>query len=75
MIVSRRRDTLWNQKILNFKKTKKIFWPKKDLKGNLVCIHMELQGSKESTSARYFFLCLKLAQQEVSRLRDSITHT
>ena len=34
-----------------------------------------LQGSKECTSARYFFLCLKLASNEVSCLCDSITQT
>ena len=38
-------------------------------------IHTVLQGAKESTSARYFFLCLKLPSKEVSHLCDSITPT
>ena len=33
-------------------------------------IHSELQRPKESTSARYFFVCLKLVSIEVSHRRD-----
>ena len=36
---------------------------------------MDLQRFKESTSARYLFLCLKLASNEVSRLSDTEYHT
>ena len=32
------------------------------------------QTSKETTSRRYFFLCLKVAQNEVSRLCDTEYH-
>ena len=76
MIVSRRRDTLYSLDIPIFKKTKNYFCSKNNLKlFFLDRIHSELQGPKESRSARYFFLCLKLASNEVSHRRDSITHT
>ena len=50
---------------------KKKFASKEISKENLERLLMEGQSSKESTSARYFFLCLKLALNEVSRLRDT----
>ena len=71
MIVSRRRDTLYILNILNFKKTKNFFAPKIILNGFFERIHSELQGPKESTSARHFFLCLKLVSNEVSHRRDT----
>ena len=57
------------------KNEEKKFAPKEISKENLERIFMEGQSSKESTSARYLFLCLKLASIEVSRLRDTITQT
>ena len=50
---------------------KKNFAPKEISKENLERIFMEDQSSKESTSARFLFLCLKLASNEVSRMRDT----
>ena len=53
---------------------KKEFAPKQISKENLERIFMEGQSSKESTSARYLFLFLKLASNKVSRLRDTKYH-
>ena len=53
------------------KNEENFFAPKTNSKGNLECIPIEGQNSKESTSARYLFLCLKLASNEVSRPHDT----
>ena len=65
--VSRLRDSItetWyfiHLKYFKFQKNEENFFaPKIIWNGFLECIHSELQGPKESTSARYFFLCLKL---------------
>ena len=50
---------------------KKFFAPNEISKENLERIFMDGQSSKESTSARYLFLCLKLASNEVSHLHDT----
>ena len=72
MIVSRRRDTLYILNILNFKKKQENFFAQKIISnGFFERIHSELQGPKESTSARYFFLCLKLVSNEVSHRCDT----
>ena len=63
------------QKFWISKKLRKKLSSKEILNDILDCIHLELQGSKNSPSARYFCLCLKLAINEVSCLHDSIRQT
>ena len=83
-IVSPLRDTIMDTDTWYFitsnipnlkKKLRNVFAQKIVLNEILKFIHNVLQGFKESTSARYLFLCLKLASNKVPWLCDSITQT